>query len=435
MSVSLLVSITLLFILVGSWLFFLSYLLRHRKRLSLITQNFEESKTNLKEEVRSGEMLLSLLSGIHEVGLENIVSGGQKSLAQMIVAAACQISACPMGALLLVERDQSKFRIMATQGLTESVIDVIGMNLGLGFTGHVLQRGKTIIVDDIKSEKKFFPRTLEDYPFRSIIAIPLKIKNRTVGVLELYSQSTGRIFEEKKIRQLHTLTSQGALALENALFHQNLQRFYVEIVKVLAQGFAWNETPDSNDLLRIYASELSRELNLPNSIALHIELAILLRGIGKSQIDPLILHKPGQLTPKELEEIKQVPVLSQKIIQDVTFLSSAKTMILYHQEEWDGSGYPSGLKGEEIPLGSRIVAVLNAFYAMTNDRPYRKALADGDAMRELGDKAGKQFDPKVVEAFMRVYERVQEAKKNGKIEASLGQGVRKSSFDNFWEWN
>ncbi len=435
MTFPLLVSMTLLFVLVGSWLFFLSYILRNRKRGSLTLKNFEESKTNLKDEVRSGETLMTLLSGIHEVALEHVGNGAQAPLAKLIVAAASQISACPMGALLMVERDQTKFKILAAQGLTDSTIDAVGMNLGLGFTGHVLQRGKTIIVDDIKREKKFFPRQLDEYPFRSIVAIPLKIKNRTVGVLELYSQETGRIFEEKKIRQLHLLTSQGALALENAFFYQNLQKFYLEIVNVLSQGMAWNESPDSDDMLRLYASELAKEMNLPSSIALHVEMAILLRGIGKSQVDQLILHKPGQLTPKEFEEIKKVPQLSQKMIQDVSFLSPAKTMILYHQEQWDGTGYPSGLKGEEIPLGSRIISVLNAFQAMTNDRPYRKALTDGDAMREISDKAGRQFDPKVVEAFIRVYGKVQEAKKSGKTGTSLGQGVRRSAFDNFWEWN
>jgi HD-GYP domain-containing protein (c-di-GMP phosphodiesterase class II) len=131
----------------------------------------------------------------------------------------------------------------------------------------------------------------------------------------------------------------------------------------------------------------------------------LMHGIGKIGIGEAILRKPGKLTADEFEQIKKHPEIAQQIISKVQFLTPIVPMILYHQESWDGSGYPAGLKGEEIPLGSRIVAVINAFDAMVSERPYRQPLSESQAVEELKRGAGSQFDPKVVEAFLRVAER------------------------------
>ncbi len=131
-----------------------------------------------------------------------------------------------------------------------------------------------------------------------------------------------------------------------------------------------------------------------------------------------------------------MPEYGHKMIEKVEFLAPVKPMILYHQEKWDGSGYPKGLKGEEIPLGSRIVGVVSAYHAMTTDRPYRKALSDREAVREIKVQSGVQFDPKVVDAFVRVFEK---EKGNSRGMESIAHGSRTDLFpsfaDNFWEWN
>jgi HD-GYP domain-containing protein (c-di-GMP phosphodiesterase class II) len=127
--------------------------------------------------------------------------------------------------------------------------------------------------------------------------------------------------------------------------------------------------------------------------------------IGKIAIDDRLLKKPGKLTPEEFAEVKKHPELGYKILSPVTMLAPVAPMVLYHQEWYNGKGYPEGLHGEEIPLGARIVALIDAWNSMTCSRPWRSALSREEAMAEIKKGAGTQFDPKVVEAFISTMEK------------------------------
>jgi HD-GYP domain-containing protein (c-di-GMP phosphodiesterase class II) len=134
-------------------------------------------------------------------------------------------------------------------------------------------------------------------------------------------------------------------------------------------------------------------------------LGSLFHDVGKLAIPEAIINKPGPLTEEEYEEMKKHPELGVEIIQRVSFLLPAAKAILHHQERWDGNGYPGGLEGERISIEGRILAVADAFDAMLTDRPYRKALTEDYAVGELERCASSQFDPNVVEAFLRAMEK------------------------------
>ena len=132
----------------------------------------------------------------------------------------------------------------------------------------------------------------------------------------------------------------------------------------------------------------------------HVRQAAILHDLGKVGISDKILHKKSKLTKKEFEAIKKHPQIAADIIRPIQFMHDIVPLVLYHHERWDGKGYPAGLKAEEIPIGARIIAVADAYDAMTSDRPYRKAMSSEKAMSELKRCAGTQFDPKVVDAFI-----------------------------------
>lgn len=142
-------------------------------------------------------------------------------------------------------------------------------------------------------------------------------------------------------------------------------------------------------------------LNLPANLINKLEQASLMHDIGKIGVDEVILRKNGPLTPEEFLEIKKHPVIGARIVQQVPFLEDAIPVILYHHEWYDGSGYPKGLKGEEIPLTARIVMVADAVDSMTRARPYRDAFPMGKVLRELRENAGIQFDPQIVDLILR----------------------------------
>jgi len=153
-----------------------------------------------------------------------------------------------------------------------------------------------------------------------------------------------------------------------------------------------------------YSVEIAKKLGLSDNDIENIRKAALLHDIGKLCVPDHILMKPGKLSEEEMEVIKKHPSNGAKIIESVEPLKHIREIIKYHQAWFDGSGYPDGLRGEEIPLGARIVAVADAFGAMTTDRPYRKALTMEQAVKELKKDAGTQFDPHLVEIFISILE-------------------------------
>jgi HD-GYP domain-containing protein (c-di-GMP phosphodiesterase class II) len=147
---------------------------------------------------------------------------------------------------------------------------------------------------------------------------------------------------------------------------------------------------------------LARDLGWEGADLEMIEFAALLHDVGKIAVPDNILRKPVELTPEEWDVIYLHPYHSAQIVRPVEPLRKIIPWIYHHHEHWDGSGYPDHLKGEEIPEGARIIAVVDSFNAMTTDRPYHKALPEPEAMREVKRSAGKQFDPRIVKAFLKV---------------------------------
>ena len=188
-------------------------------------------------------------------------------------------------------------------------------------------------------------------------------------------------------------------------------------VKTLAPDYAPGGTEALHGLLRLqaikspgtaahaarcaqYARALAEQLRLPPDETEAIRVAALLHDLGKIEIPDSILQKPGPLTEKEWQSMRQHPVLSQRALAQLGGFSDVLPLVRHHHERFDGCGYPDGLSGEDIPSGSRLILVIDAFDAMTSDRPYRQAMSVANAAKELVRCSGSQFDPRVVRAFL-----------------------------------
>lgn len=151
-----------------------------------------------------------------------------------------------------------------------------------------------------------------------------------------------------------------------------------------------------------YARQIAREIGLPEREIICIEQASMLHDLGKIGISEKILLKKGKLTGKEFEKIKEHPKIGVDIIRPIQFLHGLIPLILYHHERWDGKGYPFGLKGEEIPVGARIIAIADVYQALTSDRPYRKAMSKEEAVRIIEENSGSQFEPRIANIFLNI---------------------------------
>jgi len=209
--------------------------------------------------------------------------------------------------------------------------------------------------------------------------------------------------ERSKIEHENLLIRSKFLEEEVNKARQNIMECYEGTIKALIltidakDHYTYNH---SNHVARLSFS-LAQELGLSEKVKGKLEHAAAIHDIGKIGVEESILRKTGVLTPEEYEGMKKHPEIGVRIVQAVPFLEDAIPVILYHHERFDGNGYPEGLKGEQIPLTARIVAVADAIDAMMRPRPYRNALPEGDVLKELENNAGTQFDPRIVEVILK----------------------------------
>jgi response regulator RpfG family c-di-GMP phosphodiesterase len=210
------------------------------------------------------------------------------------------------------------------------------------------------------------------------------------------------VAKQRYENHLEELVEQRTAELDHTL--NSLEDAYRSTLKALTAALETRdlETHGHSERVVTYSLRLGQEYGLDSSRTKALEFGSLLHDIGKIGVPDLILRKPAKLTEEEWVLMREHPTHGQQILKGIEFLEGAARVVAQHHEKWDGSGYPLGLKGEEIDLCARIFSVADAFDAMTSDRVYRKGKPYRDAAKELDDWAGKQFDPKVVEAFHRV---------------------------------
>ncbi|MBI5487520.1 MAG: GAF domain-containing protein [Deltaproteobacteria bacterium] len=234
-----------------------------------------------------------------------------------------------------------------------------------------------------------------------MVDVPLRVGDRTIGVFEL---AKGKAFGEEEHRMLETLASQASIAIENARLFDETQRTYYDTLRSLAGALEARDayTQGHSERVAKLSMRIAEKLGLPEEDRKEIYSAALLHDIGKIGVRDEVLLKPGRLTPEEMAIIRGHPIFGDAILGPLKFLGKVTGMVKHHHERWDGKGYPDGLKGEDIPLASRIVAIADSFDALTSDRPYRDRKTLGETLRIVEEETGRQFDPQVVKALFGV---------------------------------
>jgi putative nucleotidyltransferase with HDIG domain len=345
---------------------------------------------------------------IYNVSLSFTSLHTEDELMKLIVKKAKSIFKADVSTIMLLNENNELY-IHYSEGLKPEVIKNTRQKLGQGIAGIVALTGQSLIINDVNN---YYTDMDYEKEFRSSIVVPLKVKdNKVIGVLSIskYSQHP---FSESDMLTLYNLATIAAATIEKARLYSEVQNYaqkleetYLSTIESLAKAFEAKDRYNKGHMERVleYGLAIASELdpNLLNDDVL--KLSLLFHDIGKIEVPDYILNKPAKLTVEEYEIIKRHPVAGEEILKPVKFLQEVAKVIRQHQERWDGKGYPDGLKGEEIHLYARIVAVADAFDAMTSDRSYRKAMKIEDAVEEILRNSGTQFDPKVVEAFYRAY--------------------------------
>jgi putative nucleotidyltransferase with HDIG domain len=269
--------------------------------------------------------------------------------------------------------------------------------------------------------KKFFKKGAQQRGLASMLSVSLKVRDQVVGVINALSYKKNFRYTEGQAKLMIILASRAAQAIENARLFENLQRTFRETIQGLVGTLEAKDKYTSGHSRRVteLAVMIAKELKLPSPETEKIEWAGLLHDIGKIGIRLEALNKPEKITDEEHEMFKDHCDMGKQILESIHFLRDIVPLVYHHHEWFDGSGYPSGTKGEDIPLGARILAVADSFDAMISDRPYRKAMSDKKAVNELKGCSGSQFDPHIVEVFVKIIERADNKNRPWQTDGSL----------------
>jgi len=300
------------------------------------------------------------------------------------------------------------------KGFRTSALQHTHLRLGQGLAGKAALEKKAINIPDIQSESDGFLNSpdLAAENFVAYYGVPLVAKGELKGVLEIFHRSPLSP-DEEWLMFMDALAKQSAIAIDNASLFANLKQVNIELslsydntLEGWARALELRDVETEGHSRRVteMTVRLARMLGIGDSDLEHIRRGALLHDIGKMGIPDSILLKAGKLTSEEWNIMRQHPIYAYEMLSPITYLHPALDIPYCHHEKWDGSGYPRGLKGEEIPLAARIFAIVDVLDALTSDRPYRKAWSYQKALDYIREQVGKHFDPQVVEVFLKLIE-------------------------------
>ncbi|NPV56092.1 MAG: PAS domain S-box protein [Anaerolineae bacterium] len=314
-------------------------------------------------------------------------------------------------AIFLLDPETQILRFTCGSGFRNPAIEHCYLNPGESLAGIVIEDQAPLFIQQLSlSPYVSSIKELLSDGFVSYYAYPLIVMDQAKGVIEVLKR-TPLNPNQGWLRFYELLAGQTAIVLDNAQMFSDIERAHDELVKAYdATIEGWSRAMDLRDKeteghtqrVTEMTLELARAAGIPETELIHIRRGSLLHDIGKLGVPDHILLKPDKLTDAEWFNMRLHPVHAYNMLKDIDYLKPALEIPYCHHEKWDGTGYPRGLKGEEIPLEARIFAVVDVYDAVTSDRPYRPAWSRKKALEHIRENSGQHFDPKVVELFLSV---------------------------------
>lgn len=294
---------------------------------------------------------------------------------------------------------------------------------GAGIIGYVTRTGELVVSDDVRNDTRFYSRIDETTGFvtRSILCVPLRAPNiqlgdergslheAILGGAQAINKRNGKTFSDEDISLFETLASQAATVLRLSHLYEDTSKLFFGIIKAVTSAIDLKDPYTRGHSQRVadFSVAIAHELGLSDEDVYNIRIGGMLHDVGKIGVSDTILKKPNRLTDSEMDEMKRHPDFGVKVLEDAELQGLLRAIVpalAQHHERLDGRGYPRGLRGDAISQIGRIVAVADAFDAMTSDRPYRPGMAIETALRILRDGSGHEYDAVCVQALIAALE-------------------------------
>ena len=312
--------------------------------------------------------------------------------------------------LLLLNAKTNLLEFSAGKGFHSNILQYTRLKLGEGCAGRVALEREMIHIPDLRKDRMEFDRSplFVQEKFVTYWGVPLMAKGRVLGVLEMFHRSP--LKPDKDLQNfLMMVAGQAAIAIDSAMMFTELQRSNVELslaydstIEGLSRALDLRDKETKEHTFRVtdITVKLATRLGVRQSELIHVRRGAILHDIGKVAIPDQILFKPGPLAKEEWDIMRRHPDIAVELLSPVAYLEPALEIPHWHHEKWDGSGYPDGLRQEDIPFAARLFALADVYDALTSNRPYRSAWSKWDAIEYIEDEVGTHFDPRIVPEFL-----------------------------------
>jgi len=348
-------------------------------QVELAFKNFELN--NFYETVHPRALALSTMHSVHRVinsslRLKELLPRIGRLSAQILKAQGCSI--------MLTDPERQYLNPFFSFGTHPKFVHKQRVRFGRGLEGHIAETGEFCLQN-------------------RHMAVPF-IEDDVVGVMTLWGKADRQSFNRTDLEILKSLSEQAVVAIKNAQLFERTEELTLGSIKTINELMKrhFGEKQSNLDMTGEIVIAIGKQMELPSSELVHLERAILLLDTGQLAFPEKVWQKKEKLTQKELEEIRSIPIRGANLLRSISSLKPVLPIVMHRHERYDGKGYPQGLKGEEIPLGARIVAVADSFIAMVSKRHYRQQLTAKEALEEILKHRGTQFDPLVADAFLKV---------------------------------
>jgi putative nucleotidyltransferase with HDIG domain len=378
-----------------------------RESANMIKRLNVSLEKKVRQKTENLQLLYKELLTIFEISRIVSSSLDTREVFSLIAKMSCELLNARASDLRLLDEKKQHLLSTGNFGLTKNYLNNTLLRSGEGIAGLIVKNKKPITITDIcKDERVRYPKYIHKEGITAMMGVPIIFDGEATGALIVYKEA-GQKYAINDELILATFASQASIAIKNAQLHRSVNETYLDTINTLVLTVEARDSYTQGHSSRVtrYAIDIARSLKVSDMEIESLRRCGKLHDIGKIAIPDSLLKAPKILSITEKAQIELHPIIGVRIVAPLKFLEYGVSVIRSHHERYDGNGYPDGIRGRSIPMVARILSVADAFDAMTSDRAYRRKLDLNEAMKELELNSGTQFDPVVVETFLKLLRR------------------------------